>query len=101
MANKNRIFSDISKVSRTMMITLQRAGFINKHGLPHSWAYMSKFLQKEYVTKKEAKALVLLEMERGDGKEPRLDLIERLVRYIGRAEKEDVLGKIKTQLNKK
>jgi hypothetical protein len=101
MPKKNTIFVNCSYVPKSGMKTLELAGFINIHGLPHSWAYMSKYLMKELITQKETKWLIILEMGREDGTPPRIDLIERFVRYINRADKEETIKKIKEQLKLK
>ena len=99
MPKKNKIFKGLPSVPKAVMHELKRAGFINKYGLPHSWAYMSRFLQQELITKKETKCLIILEMARDDGTAPRIDLIERFVRYASRAEKDEILAAIRKELN--
>ena len=99
MTKKNKIFKGLPSVPKAVMHELKRAGFINKYGLPHSWAYMSRFLQQELITEKETKCLIILEMERDDGAIPRADLIHRFVRYLSRAEKDNTWADICKELN--
>jgi hypothetical protein len=92
------------KTPKKTMVALVNAGFVNAKGVPYSWAYMSKFLRDGIISKKEAEAIVLLELNRTDGVAPRLDLIERFVRYVHRAdikEIKEILQVIKTRIKNK
>ena len=57
--------------------------------------FLSAFLRDRKLTDNQAKQLALLEVCRQDDKPVRLDIIERLIGYIGKADKELAKERIK------
>ena len=91
MKFEHLIFKEIKTISKKQLLDLYEPGFMSALNVPYSWAYMSPLLRDGLVTAREAKYLIHLELNRKDGKEPRLDLIERLMRYSNRRNQQQLL----------
>ena len=97
---KTRIFSDTTSVSRGACILLNHAGLVNNDGTVVSWSRLNPVMRDRMMTEKEAKQLILLEITRKDGIEPREDLINRLVNYLTNIDREDIRSKVTKHLKK-
>jgi hypothetical protein len=92
------IFKEIPSISKKTLLSLYEPGFMSAANVPYSWAYMSDHLKAGFVTEKEVKYLIHLEINRKDGKPPRLDMVERFMRYVNRRNQKDLLELIETTI---
>ena len=88
-----RLFSDFQSVSRTERLLLEQCQLIDEKDVPVSWVRLSKLLMHRKLSVREAKQLVLLEIERGS-QDARLDIIQRLIVYIAKDERGELNNKI-------
>lgn len=95
LPTKKRIFSDLTCVSRGLATQLANKGVTDKDSVVISWPLLNPFLRDNMLSEEEAKALILLETYRDDGKPIRLDTINRLVNYLVKIDKVEVRKKIK------
>jgi len=87
-----RIFSDVTKVSRTNIIQLKADGVLNPDDTVISWARLSPKLVAREITEVQAKQLILLELSKD--KAVREDIVTRLVNYLSYSVRESTLAKI-------
>jgi len=94
LPRRKRIFPDVTGVSRGEAIKLSNSGLINKQNTVVSWAYLSPFISNSMLKEPEAKQLILLELYRTDGQPVRIDIVDRLVRYLARKDRDIIQSKI-------
>ncbi len=83
-----RVFSDVTSVSRTAVFNLVKRKLINDDNTLKGWVILNPFIRDRKLSDVEAKQLVLLELYRDDGGEPRMDIVDRLVNYITNIDRE-------------
>ena len=93
------IFKEIKSISKKQLLDLYNPGFMSAANVPYSWAYMSEHLKKGFVTAKEVKYLIHLELNRADGKPPRTEMIERMMRYTNRINQKALLAEVHETIN--
>lgn len=95
---KFRIFPDLVSVSRGQRRLLQHRGLLNKDDTVVSYSRINPKVRDRKLSEDEAKQLILLELSAA---EPRVDLINRLVCYMTKIDKEQILGKVNKALDTK
>lgn len=99
LPQKKRIFPDITGVSRNQSFLLANAGMIDSNNTVVSWTYLNPFLRDSILTEPEAKRLILLELYRTDGQPVRTDIVDRLVLYLAKRDREGIRSKISKELS--
>jgi len=88
-----RLFPDFQSVSRTERLLLEQTQLIDENDVPLSWVRLFPLLRRRKLSIREAKQLVLLEIERGS-QDARLDIIQRLIVYIAKDQRIALENKI-------
>lgn len=96
--NMIKIFPDIHAVSQSTCKVLQDVGVLKPNNRLVSPRRLSDKMVARLITPQDAKALVLLELERLPA--PRLDVVQRLVNYVSYHGREQTMAKIKEHLAK-
>lgn len=98
MSAKLKLFGDVAAVGRGARIHLKTVGYLNHDDTVVSWVKLNPAIRDRELTDREAKQLVVIEME---SQSPREDLVNRLVNYMTSRDREELRAKLAKLFSKK